>query len=112
MNLNLTGQEWAIFGTICGIILGIIVFRKDWLRVVRIVRGKETDIVTDERTEKVAGKAATRTIVVIMVVTAIILFGDVFNLFKLETKLALSIIFFSLLISMNVLLRYYDSKKV
>ena len=52
----------------------------DWLRVIRIVRGKETYIVTDERTEKVAGKTAIRTIVVIMVAIAIILFGNVLNL--------------------------------
>ncbi|NOQ55210.1 MAG: DUF2178 domain-containing protein [Nanohaloarchaea archaeon] len=110
--MNWTGQEWLIFGMICGTILGIIVHRKDWLRVIRIVRGKETDIVTDERTEKIAGKAATRTIVVIMASIAIILFGDVINVFRLETKLALSIVFFSLLISMTVLLRYYDSKEV
>ncbi len=110
--MNWTGQEWCVFGIICGIILGTIVHRKNWLRFIRIVRGKETDIVTDERTEKVVGKAATRTIVVIMTAIAIILFGDVFNVFRLETKLALSIVFFSLLISMNVLLKYYDSKEV
>ncbi|MCK5177202.1 MAG: DUF2178 domain-containing protein [Candidatus Aenigmarchaeota archaeon] len=110
--MNWTGCEWLIFGMVCGTILGIIVNRKDWLRFARIVMGKETDIVTDERTEKIVGKAAARTIVVIMVVIAIILFGNVLNLFGLETKLVLGIIFFSMLISMNVLLKYYESKEI
>ncbi|MCK5593746.1 MAG: DUF2178 domain-containing protein [Candidatus Aenigmarchaeota archaeon] len=110
--MNWTGHEWLIFGMICGTILGIIVNREGWLRFAKIVMGKETDIVTDERTEKVAGKAATKTIVVIMVTIAIILFGDVLNLFVIETKDALSIVFFSLFIPMIVLLRYYESKEV
>ena len=110
--MNWTGYEWLIFGIICGTILGIIANRKGWLRFVRTVMGKKTDIVTDERTEKVAGKAATKTIVVIMVTIVIILFGDVLNLFVVETKITLSIIFFNMFISMIVLLKYYDSRKV
>ena len=110
--MNLTGQEWLLFGMICGTIYGIIVHRKDWLNVMQIIQGKETNIVSDERTEKIAGKAALRTIIVIMTLVTILLFGDVINLFRLETKLGLSIVFFSMLLSMNLLLSYYDSKEV
>jgi uncharacterized membrane protein len=66
----------------------------------------------DERTQKIGGKAAKATIVVIMGVLAVIGWGDILGVFKLETSMAVSLVFFALMISMFGFLRYYNSKEV
>ncbi|KGK98486.1 hypothetical protein LI82_12380 [Methanococcoides methylutens] len=65
----------------------------------------------DERTEKVTGKAAKSTIVVLMAACAIILWGDIFGLFKLETRETLAILFPVLMLSMLGFVTYYNSKE-
>ena len=76
------------------------------------MRRKRKDPISDERTEKIAGKSARMTLVVIMGVIAIIAWGNILELFKLETQAALAIIFSSLLISMLGFLQYYGRKEV
>lgn len=66
----------------------------------------------DERTENVAGKAAQGTIIVLMLEMGVILYGDIFDLFKLETPATIIILFFTLLISMISFGRYYNSKEL
>jgi uncharacterized membrane protein len=65
----------------------------------------------DERTEKVTGKAAKSTIIVLMGVCAVILWGDIFGLFKLETRETMAILFPVLLLSMLAFVNYYNSKE-
>ena len=77
-----------------------------------VMRRKRKDPISDERTEKIAGKSARMTLVVIMGVIAIIAWGNILELFKLETQAALAIIFSSLLISMLGFLQYYGRKEV
>jgi uncharacterized membrane protein len=77
-----------------------------------ILRKKPNEPESDERTEKVAGKAALNTIVVIMVTLAVIGGGHILDLFKLETPAVISVVFFALMISMLVFLKYYNSKDV
>ena len=50
-----------------------------------ILRKKPNEPESDERTEKVAGKAALNTIVVIMVTLAVIGGGHILDLFKFST---------------------------
>ncbi|MCM1987230.1 DUF2178 domain-containing protein [Methanococcoides seepicolus] len=64
----------------------------------------------DERTEKVTGKAAKSTIIVLMAACAVILYGDIFGLFKLETRETLAILFPVLMLSMLGFVTYYNSK--
>ena len=64
----------------------------------------------DERTEKVTGKAAKSTIIVLMGAIAVILWGDIFGLFKLETIEIMAILFPVLLLSMLGFVTYYNSK--
>ena len=77
-----------------------------------ILRKKPNELESDERTEKVAGKAARNTIVVIMGALAVIGWGHIFDLFKLETLAVVSVVFFALMISMIGFLKYYNSKDV
>ncbi|NPE28488.1 DUF2178 domain-containing protein [Methanococcoides sp. SA1] len=66
----------------------------------------------DERTENVAGKAAQGTVIVLMLEMGVILYGDMFDLFKLETPATISILFITLLISLIAFRRYYNSKEL
>ena len=77
-----------------------------------ILRKKPNEPESDERTEKVAGKAALNTIVVIMVTLAVIGGGHILDLFKLEIPAVISVVFFALMISMLGFLKYYNSKDV
>ena len=101
--MNWTGQEWVIFGIIYIVFAVIASF---------VMRRKRKDIVSDERTEKIAGKSARMTLVVLMAILAIIAWGNILGLFELETQVALAIIFFGLLISMLGFLQYYGRKEV
>jgi uncharacterized membrane protein len=66
----------------------------------------------DERTQKVGCRAAQATIIVLMGVLGIIGWGDILGVFKLETSMAVSLVFFALMISMFGFLRYYNSKEI
>ena len=93
-----------LFGVVVGVAFGMTVY---------LIRRKKTDEPRqDERTQKVGCKAAQASIVVIMGVMAIIVWGEILEIFKLETPMALSLIFFSLMISMIGFLRYYNKKEV
>ena len=74
-----------------------------------ILRKKPNELESDERTQKVAGKAALNTIVVIMGTLAVIGWCDILDLFKLETPAVVSVVFFALMISMLSFLKYYNS---
>lgn len=65
----------------------------------------------DERTEKVTGKAAKATIIVLLGAFAVILWGDFLGLFKLETRETLAILFPVLMLSMLGFVTYYNSKE-
>ncbi len=77
-----------------------------------ILRKKTNEPKSDERKEKVAGKAAQNTIVVIMGTLAVIGWGDILDLFKLETPAVISVVFFTLMISMFGFFKYYNSKDI
>lgn len=77
-----------------------------------ILRKKPNEPKSDERKQKVAGKAAQNTIVVIMGVLAVIGWGDILDLFKLETLAVVSLVFFTLMISMIGFFKYYNSKEI
>lgn len=77
-----------------------------------ILRKKPYEPEGDERTQKIAGKAALNTIVVIMGALAVIGWGDILDLCKLETPAMVSVVFFALMISMLGFLKYYNSKDV
>ena len=77
-----------------------------------IMRKKPNEPEGDERTQKIAGKAALNTIVVIMGVLAVIGWGDALDVFKLETPAVVSVVFFALMISMLGFFKYYNSKDV
>jgi len=70
------------------------------------------ELESDERTQKIAGKAAQNTIVVIIVTLAVIGWGHILDLFKLETLAVVSVVFFALMISMIGFLKYYNSKDI
>ncbi len=77
------------------------------------IRDKKTEEPEhDERTEKVAGKAARSTIVVLMAACAVILWGDIFGLFKFGARETLAILFPVLLFSMLAFVNYYNSKEI
>jgi len=94
------------------ILLGVITGLAIGWSIYFIRRKKTNEPEIDERTEKVAGKAARNTIVVIMGTLAVIGWGDILDLFKLETLAVVSVVFFALIISMIGFLRYYNSKDV
>jgi len=100
MGMDLNVQLYVV--TIL-IIVGIIRF---------ILRKKPNEPESDERTQKVAGKAALNTIVVIMGTLAVIGCGYILEIFKLETPAVVSVVFFALMISMLGFLKYYNSKDV
>jgi len=77
-----------------------------------ILRKKTNEPESDERTQKIAGKAAQNTIVVIMGTLGVIGWGDILDLFKLETPAVVSVVFFALIISMIGFLKYYNSKYI
>ena len=92
-----------LFGVLTGLAIGWIIYL--------ILRKKTDEPERDERTEKVACKAAQSTIIVLMFLLAVIGWGDVLDLFKLETPMTVSLIFFVLLSSLIVFPRYYNLKK-
>ncbi len=94
----------SLFGIITGFAIG-------W--AINFIRRKRTgEPERDERTQKVAGKAAQSTVILIMVALAVIGWGDILGMFKLETPMIVSLIFFTLMISMIGFSRYYNSKEV
>ncbi|MBP2029902.1 putative membrane protein [Methanohalophilus levihalophilus] len=93
---------FSFIPVIIGVVVGFLVSSRK--------RSKSGEPEHDERTEKVAGKAARSTIVVLMISFAVILWGDIFNLFKLETRETIAILFPVLLLSMLGFVTYYTSK--
>lgn len=93
------------------ILLYVIFFAIGWA-IHSILRKKTNEPKSDERKEKVAGKAARNTIVVIMGALAVIGWGDILDLFKLETLAVVSLVFFTLMISMIGFFKYYNSKDI
>jgi uncharacterized membrane protein len=93
-----------LFGVITGLAIGWAIYF--------ILRKRTDEPERDERTEKIGCKAAKNTIIVIMGVLGIIGWGDILGVFKLETSMAVSLVFFALMISMFGFLRYYNSKEV
>lgn len=80
---------------------------------IHFIRRKRTnEPENDERTQKIAGKAAQNTIVVIMGTLGVIGWGDILDLFKLGTLAVVSVVFFAMMISMIGFLKYYNSKDV
>ena len=94
---------WWIYGTVFGIVFGLA-YR-------RFIKKKKTgEIEQDERTEKIAGKAARMTVLSVMGVTAVVLYLEVFEIYKFGTPMALSLVLTSLLVSMIGFRRYYNRK--
>lgn len=93
-----------LFGVLTGLAIGWIIHL--------ILRKKTDEPERDERTEKVACKAVKSTIIILMLVLAIIGWGDVLDLFKLETIVTISLVFFSLMISLILFPIYYNSKEL
>ena len=77
-----------------------------------ILRKKPNEPEGDERTQKIAGKAALNTIVVIMGTLGVIGWGDALNILKLETPAVVSVVFITLMISMIGFFKYYNSKEI
>lgn len=94
----------SFIGVIVGLAIGFLIVNRR--------RKKSETPEQDERTENVAGKAAQGTVIVLMLAMAVILYGDLFDLFKLETDQSIPILFFTLLISMIAFRRYYNSKEL
>ncbi|MCM1987229.1 DUF2178 domain-containing protein [Methanococcoides seepicolus] len=83
------------------------------IALIYIIRRKKSgEPEHDERTEKVTGKAARSTIIVLMLVFLTILGGELLSLIKLEAIEMLAIIFPILLISMVGFVSYYNSKEL
>lgn len=99
MNVDL----YLLFGILTGFAIG-------WI-ILLIRRKKTNEPEQDERTEKVACKSVQSTIVVIMFLLAIICWGDILDLFKLETLMAMSLIFLVLLLSLIGFRGYYNLKE-
>lgn len=76
-----------------------------------VKRKKSGEPEHDERTEKVTGKAARSTIIVLMLVLLTILGGELLGLVKLETGEMLALTIPALLISMVGFVSYYNSKE-
>lgn len=93
-----------LFGVITGLGIGWSIYF--------IWRKRTDEPERDERTQKVAGKAAQNTIIVIMGVLAVIGWGYILDLFKLETPAVVSLLFFTLMISMIGFSRYYNLKDI
>ena len=75
-------------------------------------RKKSEEPEHDERTQKIAGKAAQNTIIVLMAAIAVILWGESLDVFKLQVFPLLSFMFFLILISLIGFRQYYNSKEV
>ncbi len=99
MNVNL----FLLFGILTGFAIGWIIFS--------IRRKKTNEPKQDERTEKVACKSVQSTIIVLMFLLAVICWGDFLDLFKLETTMAVYLIFFVLLLSLIGFRGYYNLKE-
>jgi len=103
MTVNLTMLLMVTLSCITGVII---------VYCIRLIQRKKTnEPEQDERTQKIAGKSAQMTLVVIMGVLAIIGWGDIFKLFKLRAGVVVSLVFLSLLISMIGFLKYYRKKE-
>jgi uncharacterized membrane protein len=74
-------------------------------------RRKRQEPENDERTEGAAGKAARSTIIVLMGAIALVMWGDLLDLFKIGTIEFGSILFLTLLFSMIGFRHYYLSKE-
>lgn len=94
----------SFIAAIVGVAIGFL--------IVNMRRKKSEEPEQDERTENAAGKAAHSTIIVLLLAMAVILWGDLFELFKLETDQSIPILFFTLLISLIAFRRYYNSKEL
>lgn len=93
-----------LFGVLTGLATGWIIHL--------ILRKKTDEPERDERTEKVSCKAVQSTIIVLMFLLAVIGWGDILDLFKLETPMIVSLIFFVLLLSLIGFPRYYNLKEL
>ena len=93
------------------ILFGITGLAIGWT-IYLILRKKTDEPERDERTEKVACKAVQSTIIVLMFLLAVIGWGDILDLFKLETLMTVSLIFFVLLLSLIGFPRYYNLKEL
>lgn len=93
----------SFIGVISGLAIGFLLIGRG--------RKKSEEPEQDERTENVAGKAAQSTIIVLMLAMAVILSGDLFDLFKLETYQSIPMLFFTLILSLIVFRSYYNSKE-
>ncbi|MDY0385869.1 MAG: DUF2178 domain-containing protein [Methanolobus sp.] len=87
---------------IVGVAIGFLIFNRKYK--------KSEEPEQDERTEKAAGKAAHSTIIVLMLAMAVIFYGYIFDLFKLETDQSIAILALTLLLSLIAFRRYYNSK--
>ncbi|KGK98485.1 hypothetical protein LI82_12375 [Methanococcoides methylutens] len=94
----------SFIGVIVGVTIGFLIVNRG--------RKKSGEPEQDERTEKVAGKAANSSIIVLLLAMAVILWGDLFELFKIETGQSISILFFTLMISLITFRRHYSSKEI
>jgi uncharacterized membrane protein len=104
MDTMYTTDLWNIMPIIVGISIGFFIHYK---------RHKKTgEPEYDERTEKVAGKAAQCTIIVLMAAMALIMWGAFFDLFTLGSNEVVSLLFFTLLFSMIGFRHYYLSKEL
>ena len=102
MAVNLTVLLMITLGCITGAVIAY---------GIRLMQRKKTnEPEQDERTQKVAGKSAQMTLVVIMGVLAIIGWGDILELFKLRAAVVVSLVFLSLLISIIGFSKYYRKK--
>jgi uncharacterized membrane protein len=75
-------------------------------------RRKSEEPEQDERTQKIAGKAAQSTLVVLMAAMAVVLWGEMLDVFKLQATPILSFMFFLMLMSLIVFRQYYKVKEV
>ena len=92
MNVNL----FLLFGILTGFAIGWIIFS---------IRRKKTN------EPKQACKSVQSTIIVLMFLLAVICWGDFLDLFKLETTMAVYLIFFVLLLSLIGFRGYYNLKE-
>ena len=102
MAVNLTVLLIITLGCITGAIIAY------GIRLMQ--RRKTNEPEQDERTQKVAGKSAQMTLVVIMGVLAIIGWGDILELFNLKGRVVAPLVFLSLVISMIGFSKYYSKK--
>ncbi len=102
MAVNLTVLLMVTLACITGAIIAY---------VIKLIQRKKTnEPEQDERTQRVAGKSAQMTLVVIGCVLAIIGWGDILELFNLKGRVVAPLVFIILVISMIGFSKYYRKK--